>query len=163
MTAQSMMTTPVVTVHPETTLEDAARLLLQHKIANLPVVDDEHRLLGIVTESDVFRGLGLRLGVGASPTAHLNPTRLPVTVRDVMHRTATRVKRSDGVAYCLRLLDRHDGHALVVVEKGEVLGVISRRDALRVLMAQPGAQPTDDDDDPLPSAVAASDWMRVTT
>ena len=44
----------VVTVAPTTTVQEAARLMLTHKIAGLPVVADG-RVVGIITESDVFR------------------------------------------------------------------------------------------------------------
>lgn len=47
------MTREVVTVHPQTRLEEAARLLLRHKIAALPVVDDE-AVVGIITTTDIL-------------------------------------------------------------------------------------------------------------
>jgi CBS-domain-containing membrane protein len=162
MTAQQMMTSPVVTVHPDASLEEAAGLLLRHEIATLPVVDDQSRLLSLVTESDVFRALGLRLGIGASPTAHLNPARLPGTVRDVMHRDVPRVKPSAGVTYCLRVLERHDGHTLVVVNGDCVEGVISLRDALRALTVPSSEADHEADGDLLPKPVACSGWHEET-
>jgi len=53
-TVDAIMTTAVRSVTPETPLEDAARLLLEHKIGALPVIRD--RILGvIITESDIFK------------------------------------------------------------------------------------------------------------
>ena len=49
-----VMTTAVRTVTPETTLRQAAKLMLTHKISGLPVLDGE-TLAGIITESDIFR------------------------------------------------------------------------------------------------------------
>jgi acetoin utilization protein AcuB len=54
LTLDRIMTKDPVTVRPTTTLGEAARLMLQHKIAGLPVVDDGH-VLGVITESDIFR------------------------------------------------------------------------------------------------------------
>jgi len=48
------MRTALITVGPGATVEDAARLMLQHKIGGLPIVD-EGRLVGIVTTSDLLK------------------------------------------------------------------------------------------------------------
>lgn len=49
------MRTAVVTITPYNTVEDAARLMLKHKIGGLPIVDDKGTLVGIVTTSDLLR------------------------------------------------------------------------------------------------------------
>lgn len=51
-----IMTTPVVTVGPDETILNAAELMLKHKISGLPVVQDK-TLVGVITESDIFRML----------------------------------------------------------------------------------------------------------
>lgn len=50
-----IMTRNPATVSPETTISDAALIMLEKKIGGLPVVDDTSRLVGIITESDIFR------------------------------------------------------------------------------------------------------------
>lgn len=60
------MTWAPVTVHPETTLEHAARLLSEHRIGCLPVVDARHHLVGILSETDALRALDALLGSGAT-------------------------------------------------------------------------------------------------
>ena len=54
LTLERIMTIDPVTVGPNTTVRQAAQLMLQHKIAGLPVVDGG-RVVGIITESDIFR------------------------------------------------------------------------------------------------------------
>ena len=54
-----LMSHPVVTVKPDSTLSDAAHLLVTHKISGLPVVNDENKLVGIITEADFLRALGV--------------------------------------------------------------------------------------------------------
>lgn len=49
-----IMHSPVLTIHPNATLADAARLMVQHKIGGLPVVADDGAVIGIVTESNIF-------------------------------------------------------------------------------------------------------------
>ncbi|MEZ4614104.1 MAG: CBS domain-containing protein [Caldilineaceae bacterium] len=52
-----LMTKQVVTVTPGTHLQDAATLMIKHKVGGLPVVDDDHHLVGIITETDIFKAL----------------------------------------------------------------------------------------------------------
>jgi CBS domain-containing protein len=56
--ACDFMTVDLVTVNPETPVQEAVRLLLEKKIGCLPVVDEADRLLGILTESDLVRYAG---------------------------------------------------------------------------------------------------------
>lgn len=52
-----VMTRKVITVKPDDPILDAATLMLEHKISGLPVVNDDRQLIGIITESDIFRML----------------------------------------------------------------------------------------------------------
>ena len=49
------MTTDVITTTPDTPLEDAAYLMADNKIGGLPVVDEHSRIVGVITETDVFK------------------------------------------------------------------------------------------------------------
>jgi len=51
---EKVMTRDVITVTPETTIAETAKLMLDHKVGGIPVVDGEF-LVGIITESDIFR------------------------------------------------------------------------------------------------------------
>ncbi|MGC2424993.1 MAG: CBS domain-containing protein [Nitrospirota bacterium] len=54
LTAKDIMTREVITVGPQTTVEELARLLMEHHISGAPVVDDTGALVGIVTENDLI-------------------------------------------------------------------------------------------------------------
>lgn len=54
---EEIMTTDVVVVHPDSSLEEAAQVIMDHRVNRLPVVDEEGMLVGIVTRNDVLRGL----------------------------------------------------------------------------------------------------------
>lgn len=56
LTVEKIMTTTVITLHPDESILNAAELMLKHKISGLPVVEN-NALIGIVTESDIFRML----------------------------------------------------------------------------------------------------------
>jgi len=55
----NIMMQPVITVHPDSRLSDAAHILVTNKISGLPVVDNQHKLVGIITEADFLRALGI--------------------------------------------------------------------------------------------------------
>lgn len=55
----NVMSQPVRTVRPQTSLSDAAHLMVSEGISGLPVVDDNQHLVGIITESDFLRALGV--------------------------------------------------------------------------------------------------------
>ncbi len=55
LTVSSVMTRELITVHPNQPLGHAAELMLEHKIGALPVLDTEQKVVGLVTESNIFR------------------------------------------------------------------------------------------------------------
>ena len=61
---RDLMKTPVITIPPDYTVEEAAVILLEKKISGLPVVDDQSRVSGIITRSDLFRVLISLTGLG---------------------------------------------------------------------------------------------------
>lgn len=56
---KNVMSQPVRTVRPQTSLSDAAHLMVSEGISGLPVVDDDQHLVGIITEADFLRALGV--------------------------------------------------------------------------------------------------------
>jgi acetoin utilization protein AcuB len=81
-----VMTRVVVSVPPGCPLEEAATLMLDHKIGSLPVVEAE-RVVGIITETDIFRQFAAILGGGASSL------RLTVQVADAPGQLAELARR----------------------------------------------------------------------
>ena len=55
MKVKDVMTSPVVSIEPESSVLEAIRIMLQRHISGLPVVDKEGRLVGILTEGDFLR------------------------------------------------------------------------------------------------------------
>ena len=55
LSIDEIMTREPVAISPEATIQDAAQLMLDHKISGLPVVDEQTQVVGIITESDIFR------------------------------------------------------------------------------------------------------------
>ena len=55
LTVDRVMTSNPVTIHPQQTVGEAAQIMLDKRISGLPVVDENGRICGIITESDIFR------------------------------------------------------------------------------------------------------------
>jgi CBS domain-containing protein len=135
MLARELMTTSVVTINPQASVKDAIRLLDAHNITALPVVEDDNRLVGIVSEADLLRGR-----IMDDPRAHLRPGgELPEpssqTVGDVMTRFVVSVEEAADVSDVARLILETGVKSLPVVHLGRVVGMISRRDLIAVLAA----------------------------
>jgi acetoin utilization protein AcuB len=61
---EELMTKDVVTTTPDTPIEDAASLMVQKKVGGLPVVDDENKPVGIITDRDIFEAFVEMFGGG---------------------------------------------------------------------------------------------------
>ena len=57
LTVGQVMTHNPFTVTPDTPIERVARIMLERKVSGLPVVDEQERPIGVITESDIFRML----------------------------------------------------------------------------------------------------------
>ena len=61
LTVGKIMSHDVITIKPNESIFEAAKLMLDHKISGLPVIDEAGQLCGVITESDIFR-MVVRLG-----------------------------------------------------------------------------------------------------
>ncbi|EOD69604.1 HPP family protein [Amycolatopsis vancoresmycina] len=130
MRARDLMTTPVITVHPWTSAKEAAELLSAHGFTALPVVDDDDRLVGIVTEADLIRGR-----IPADPRYVREPVEATAgkTVGDLMTTPVTAMSTGTDVAdLCQALVDARI-RAMPIVDGSAVVGIVTRGDVVRVL------------------------------
>jgi acetoin utilization protein AcuB len=68
ITVQEVMSRDVITIHPDQTIVAAAQLMLEHRMSGIPVVDSRSQLLGIITETDIFKVLVDLSGVSSGKT-----------------------------------------------------------------------------------------------
>jgi CBS-domain-containing membrane protein len=138
MQARDIMQRTVVTVGPEDTLTDAARVLLDHGINAAPVLDAAGVVIGVVGIKDVLRaphpsGSSTRM-VRHTPIAE-RAAALPRTlVRAVMARGLVSVAPDTPVADVAATLANQGRHPILVLEDGRLLGVIGRADVVRALL-----------------------------
>lgn len=70
LTVEKIMTPQPITITPNATIGDAARTMLEHRVSGLPVVGEDGKLVGIITESDIFSMIVIHeWGVEATPPA----------------------------------------------------------------------------------------------
>jgi CBS-domain-containing membrane protein len=143
MLARDVMTKPVVTVRPDASVPEIARLLLDRHISAVPVVDGDGRVLGIVSEGDLIRRpevagprrrswwLALLSG-GAGDAAEYVKTH-GGQASDVMTRPAVTVTEDTPAGDIARLLEERRIKRVPVVRQSKLVGIVSRADLLRGL------------------------------
>jgi CBS domain-containing protein len=112
MKAEDIMTTRVITVTENQTKQQAAHLLSQHRISGLPVVNDHNVVVGVVTEYDVISKEG-------------------PTVGEIMTRGVISVTPDTDLEEVSHILVHERIKRLPVLEKGRLLGIVSRADLVR--------------------------------
>ena len=147
MRVEDFMTRRVVTITPDTTLLAAAKLMLEHRVGGLPVLDASARIIGIFSESDLLReegeGEGEGEGEDGSPWLRMmvgpdgkpaEPPRLDVRkVGDIMTRDPITIAPDASIAQACRLLHDRRLRRLPVVEKDKLVGMIARPDLVRAV------------------------------
>jgi len=155
MQARDVMTKDVVTVGPETTVGDIAALLVTHRIGAVPVVADDRRLLGIVSQTDLVHrsetGTEKRrkwwLEAFADPDAKAREyvKSHGQKAQDVMTRVVVSVSETASLAEVADTLDTHRVRQVPVVASGRLVGMVSRADMVRALaevsITAPAARP----------------------
>jgi CBS domain-containing protein len=131
MRTREVMSSPVVTVPPDAPLKDVAATLVEHGINAVPVVDDGDRLVGIVSEADLLT-LEATPGVRHRPgsEARQGP---PHTAREVMSHSVYTLTQDTDAAAAARMMLRHNLKSVPVVAGGRVVGMVARRDLLRLI------------------------------
>jgi CBS domain-containing protein len=120
--AADFMTYPVVTVAPGALLMEAIKLLLRHHISGLPVVAADGGLVGIITEHDI---MNFALSGNAADT----------TVEEAMTRQVVVFSPGVDVATLVNALGTGHIRRVPIVDGGKLVGVVSRRDILREMVA----------------------------
>jgi CBS domain-containing protein len=128
-----IMSQPVITVTPETSIKSAAQLLVAHDISGLPVVDSTGRLVGIVSEADL-----IPIEVRPDPRSQATPLAptagsTPHTVAEVMTRDVIVVTTQNEVAQAARAMLDSDVKRVPVMSGRRVVGIVSRRDLVKVI------------------------------
>ncbi|MBP0449285.1 CBS domain-containing protein [Kitasatospora sp. RG8] len=139
-TVESVMTSPAVLVAPETGFREIVALLAEYDITGVPVVDEDGRPLGIVSEADLLLTLAAQEDPGSLLPAPELPRSGPggaVTAADLMTGPAVCTTPGTSVVAAARMMSRHAVKRLPVLDaEGRVSGMVSRGDLLRVFLRE---------------------------
>ena len=144
MRIKEVMTQPVVSVSPQASIFEAVRLMLQHKISGLPVVENSGRLIGIVTEADFLRRsetgtvrrrprwIEFIVGPGklAEEYVHASGRR----VDEVMTTEVRTIHEDAPLEEVVNIMERYRVKRVPVVRGQMVLGIITRATLVHALM-----------------------------
>ncbi|KAA6224489.1 CBS domain-containing protein [Streptomyces albofaciens JCM 4342] len=128
------MTWEVVQARPDTPAQELARLLDDHRISGLPVVDGDDKVMGVVSRTDLPAPPGGRAGAPAVPRRQAGAAR-GTTAGEVMSTPAVTVHPEHRVVDAARIMQRrHVDRLPVVDEEDRLIGITTRRDLLRVFL-----------------------------
>jgi CBS-domain-containing membrane protein len=133
------MTTPVVTINVKTRMAEALAQMVKRDIKRLPVVDDDGRLMGIVSRIDVLRAIARAAAV--TRTLPELPQGLLQTAKDIMYRDVPVATLDTPLPQVLASIVATPLRRVVVIDaKRKVLGIVLDRDmvALYAKMEKPG-------------------------
>lgn len=158
MRAHQIMTRNPITVAEDTSLREAALLMLENRISGLPVVDKFGKLVGIITEGDFVRRaeigtqtkrarwLAFFIGPGRAATEFVHEQGRKVG--EVMNSQPVTVTEQTSLDEVVRLMEKHNIKRLPVVRGMQLLGIVTRTDLLRTVASldREIPDPTADDD-----------------
>lgn len=117
MHARDIMTHEVISISPQASLQDAARLLSDYHISGVPVLDDERRMVGIVTQADIIGKAG-------------------ETVADIMTSRVVSVSEMATVDEVAQILTSNRFKRVPVLRGDRVVGIVSRADIVRMIASR---------------------------
>ena len=178
MLARDMMSRDVISVTPETSIVDAANLLLSERLSSAPVVDAQGRLTGIVSERDFIH----RMEIGTGPrhgwwqTFSRDPEEHTaeflkvhgVQVSHVMTRRVVTAEEETTLGHIVDTMDRFDISQVPIVRGDKVVGMVSRSDILRLFarLPRPASAEVKGDDEirqALDALLRETAWATVTS
>jgi CBS domain-containing protein len=143
MRATDIMTSEVITVEEDATVQAAAELMAEHGISALPVVDKDTRVIGIVSEGDLLhraetateqrRSWWLEMMTSTNQLAGEYIKSHSAKVTDVMTRDVISVTDATPVADIAVLLETHRIKRVPVLRDGRLAGIVSRANLVRAL------------------------------
>ncbi len=138
--ARDVMTKDVIAVKRDADLHEAAKLLSEFRISGMPVVDERHRVIGVLSEADILALAGMkREHTFKDILRHLLGEPLPSrksgeNVGDVMSTPPMTIGPDSDIREVAAVLDARRIKRLPVVDgEGKLIGIISRADIVRAM------------------------------
>lgn len=138
MIIERRMTRNPVTATPDMSVAEASALMKREKVHRLPVLDKDHKLVGIISEKDI-------LYASPSPVSSLSIHEMAymlsqLTVKKLMTRDVVTITKDTIVEEAARLMVDQDLSSLPVLEDGKLIGIVSKSDLFKILLELFGAR-----------------------
>ena len=121
---KDIMTKELSTVRQDAKITDVIRLLAQKRITGVPVVSDDMRLLGVVTEKDILRTLRYDQNIKSK------------TAEDLMTSEIISFDENDSLMEVFESLVENDFRRVPILSEGILVGIVSRRDIIEFFSAK---------------------------
>ncbi len=143
--AKDIMTRDVITVKPEATIKELARLLTDHRISGVPVVNDRGEIAGIVTENDlirknkrlhiptVIRLFDAYLLVGSKEMEKEIRNIAATTVDEICTKEVVSIEEETSVEEIATIMAEQHIHLLPVLRGRKVVGIVGKADMVRAM------------------------------
>jgi CBS domain-containing protein len=145
--ARDIMTTEVITVSPDMAIDEVAKILLNHHVNGVPVVDSNGRVIGLICQSDliiqqkafpvpsVFNLLGGLVPLRRTEDFDREVRKMAaVKAVDAMTNNPVAVSPETSIMDIANLMVKKQFHTLPVVEGGKLVGIIGKEDVLRTIL-----------------------------
>lgn len=176
MRAHQIMTRKVISVKPDTSVVDAAKIMLEQHVSGLPVVDDAGKLVGIISEGDFIRraeigterkrSRWLRLLVGPGPSATDYIHEQGRKVGEIMTPDPLTVTEDAPLEQIVKVMEQNHVKRLPVLRENQLVGIVTRANLLQAVadLARDVPDPTADDDHirkRVFAAIEKNDWFPI--
>ena len=143
--AKDIMTKEVITVKPEATVEELARLLMDNKISGVPVTNDNKKLIGIVTENDlitqnkrlhiptVIRLFDAFILLGSGRMEEEIKKMAATTVDEICTKKVVSITEDTTLDEIATIMAEQHVHLLPVLREGMVVGIVGKADMVRAM------------------------------
>ena len=149
MNARDIMSSPVITIRADATVEEAAQLIVKRVTSCLPVLDDKGQLVGILSHTDfgfhrrflpMASHLYTLMGSWVRPDTLEEVARRVSSrkVKEVMSQPAVTVQEDAPIAEVADLMLRRNINRVPVMRGKELVGIITRHDFIKLMTTSPG-------------------------
>ncbi|MBC7332989.1 MAG: CBS domain-containing protein [Actinobacteria bacterium] len=145
-TAKHIMTKKVITIGKDATVKELSELLIKNKISGVPVVDDNKKVIGMITEADIIKkesSLPYPLSFGFAFIRDLSSLTktteefLKTPVEEVMTRNVKVVNEDTPLSKIVNIMINNNINRVPVVDKNNrLVGIITRADIIRSMISK---------------------------
>lgn len=147
LTARDIMTTEILSVRKETPVAELASLLTTHNISGAPVLDEDDRVVGVVTESDLIdqsKKLHIPTVITILDSVFYleNPDKMEAEMKKMAATTVAEICSSSpktilpdtGIDEIATIMAEENIHTLPVLDNGKLAGIIGKKDIIKTLI-----------------------------